>query len=76
MKRRYWNLWIWAYAKNILIRAVEAVCQRRHKYYRGFHQECEAALGVSPTLGRPLDGFRYGVPKVKDHPEKEDKEGV
>ena len=40
-------------------------------------KRCEAALRVSPTLGRLLDGFATeSANSEKDHPEKEDKEGV
>ena len=36
-------------------------------------KRCEAALRVSPTLGRLLDGFATeSANSEKDHPEKED----
>ena len=56
--------------KNILIRAVK----KRHAKE---DNNVEAALRVSPTLGRLLDGFATeSANSEKDHPEKEDKEGV
>ena len=63
--------------KNILIRAVKKRHAKEDNNIEASIKRCEAALRVSPTLGRLLDGFATeSANSEKDHPEKEDKEGV
>ena len=63
--------------KNILIRAVKKRHAKENNNIEASIKRCEAALRVSPTLGRLLDGFATeSANSEKDHPEKEDKEGV
>ena len=63
--------------KNILIRAVKKRHAKEDNNVEASIKRCEAALRVSPTLGRLLDGFATeSANSEKDHPEKEDKEGV
>ena len=63
--------------KNILIRAVKKRHAKEDNNIEASIKRCEAALRVSPTLGRLLDGFTTeSANSEKDHPEKEDKEGV
>lgn len=63
--------------KNILIRAVKKWHAKEDNNIEASIKRCEAALRVSPTLGRLLDGFATeSANSEKDHPEKEDKEGV
>ena len=63
--------------KNILIRAVKKRHAKEDNNIEASIKRCEAALRVSPTLGRLLDGFATEFANSeKDHPEKEDKEGV
>ena len=77
MKRRYWNLDMEHTPKNILIRAVKKRHAKEDNNIEASIKRCEAALRVSPTLGHLLDGFATeSANSEKDHPEKEDKEGV
>ena len=63
--------------KNILIRAVKKRHAKEDNNIEASIKRCEAALRVSPTLGHLLDGFATeSANSEKDHPEKEDKEGV
>ena len=63
--------------KNILIRAVKKRHAKEDNNIEASIKRCEAALRVSPALGRLLDGFATEFANSeKDHPEKEDKEGV
>ena len=63
--------------KNILIRAVKKRHAKEDNNIEASIKRCEAALRVSPTLGRLLDGFATeSANSEKDHPEKEYKEGV
>ena len=63
--------------KNILIRALKKRHAKEDNNIEASIKRCEAALRVSPTLGRLLDGFATeSANSEKDHPEKEDKEGV